>query len=65
MNIPKVVNENVPLFNSINNDLFSRGELEASNNNQIKKAISKLLEAATFQHEPNLFGKLFNFEKPC
>jgi dynein heavy chain len=63
MNIPKLVNEDIPLFNSIINNLFSGLELEASNNNQIEKVISESLEAAKFQHDSNLIEKIMQLRE--
>ena len=39
MNIPKFVGEDIPLFNSLFNDLFPNIEMQEGNNDQFLQAI--------------------------
>jgi dynein heavy chain len=63
MNIPKLVNEDIPLFNSIINDLFPGLELEAANNGEIEHAISSSLQNFKYQFEPNLVAKIIQLRE--
>jgi dynein heavy chain len=63
MNIPKLVNQDMPLFNSIINDLFPGLELEAANNGDIEHVIAALFETFKYQFEPNLVAKIIQLRE--
>ncbi len=52
MNIPKFVGEDIPLFNSLFNDLFPNIEMQEGNNEQFLSAIESEMKKAGLVPKP-------------
>lgn len=58
MNIPKFVGEDIPLFNSLFNDLFPNIEMQEGNNEQFLAAIESEMKKAGLIPKPELIKKV-------
>lgn len=61
MNLPKFVEEDTPLFNSLFNDLFPNIEMQEAFNEEFAAAIEKELKRMELVIKPEQVKKLSNF----
>ena len=58
MNIPKFVGEDIPLFNSLFNDLFPSIEMQEINNDQFIAAVESEMKKAGLMPKPEIIKKV-------
>jgi len=58
MNIPKFVGEDIPLFNSLFNDLFPNIEMQEINNDQFIAAVENEMKKAGLIPKPEIIKKV-------
>jgi dynein heavy chain len=58
MNIPKFVGEDIPLFNSLFNDLFPNIEMQEINNDQFIAAVENEMKKAGLMPKPEIIKKV-------
>ena len=58
MNIPKFVGEDIPLFNSLFNDLFPSIEMQEINNDQFIAAVESEMKKACLMPKPEIIKKV-------
>jgi dynein heavy chain, axonemal len=58
MNIPKFVGEDIPLFNSLFNDLFPNIEMQEINNDQFIAAVESEMKKAGLMPKPEIIKKV-------
>lgn len=58
MNIPKFVGEDIPLFNSLFNDLFPNIEMQEINNDQFLAAVENEMKKAGLIPKPEIIKKV-------